>query len=100
MANKAGGIEQLGAVISHAEPCCLCDMARELNESSPSNGKNPFSSKSLDLLMGVAGSTTSLVATVMVESDDQIPIPGDLFPPAGREAGPATPPPRPVLTTC
>ena len=100
MARKAGGMEQLAAVMTDADPCCICDLARDLNDSSRSNEKTPFSSKSIDLLKNMEPASTelSLSAAAAVDSTYQFPIPEDALRLTGQSTSPATPPPRRVAT--
>lgn len=100
MARKAGGMEQLAAVMTDADPCRICDIAKDLSDSSRSDEKNPYSSKRIELLTNMEPTSTelSLTAAAAVDSTYQFPIPEDAFRLTGQSTSPATPPPRRVAT--
>lgn len=100
MARKAGGIDQLVYAMTNAEPCCICEMARDLNDSSQSPEKTPASSKPLEWLKGIESTATEFRFGLKAVTDSgcQFPIPGDSLRFAGQITSPDIPPPRPVAT--
>ena len=96
MAEKAGGINQLGVVMTEAEPCEICDAARDLAERTSSGDNLPVPVERIDILktMAFLSSVSIDLATERPATEFQFPFPADSTVPAGLRSGPAPPPPR------
>lgn len=100
MARKAGGIEHLAFAMTKAKPCCLCEMAQDLSDSSRTNEKTPNSSKPIEFLKGLGSIASEFRFSLesVVDSNYTFPIPKDALLPAGKSKSPPTPPPQTVAT--